>query len=536
MKQVLLILLVIANAAAGEVRIVGSKAFKATSLRESARVASSLEQFRHELTAAYINEGYFAASINVEAETDTVITISEGRRYSSADLEIVGVDTSIVSTKKIARNSLPVAAEYIEALTRSIARSYADAGFPFCQAALTRVNVAGKGLQLNYQVNTGPRATFGSVAFTGLVASKPAKLIQRTTIREGEPYRESKLRQSQNRLGQLEYTQPVREPLVAHNTRTNAADISFAMRDARTVTFDGLVFLNPDNSVGGSGDVNILNVLGSGERMSLHWARQNEQSSDLALNVNLPFVAGYPFGFDAGLAQSDRDSAFISAKITAGLQFYFNDHLKIGSVFSWEKITPEEGQNSPSARIIGASLTTSYDRRDNIRAPKSGVRVATEFGSLYRRSFAEGGDVSTGYSTLIKANIELWQPAAQKWVLYQSVAPFQIRSDFAPIPVEQLIDVGGPRSVRGYRERSFRADLGVVAATELRWIPTEEFLARVFCDNAYIETESGARKLTGFGVGMSLATTLGTFRLDFSLGEEKQLDRMLAHFGFETGL
>ena len=182
------------------------------------------------------------------------------------------------------------------------------------------------------------------------------------------------------------------------------------------------------------------------------------------------------------------------------------------------------------------TLKTAFQKRDRAKATHSGLSVSTEFGSLYRRSFDSGSDVSTGFSTIIKARVESWQPIAGRWAVYQQITPFQIRSDFEPIPVEQLVEIGGPASVRGFRERSYLADIGVVSATELRYLFKGDFITRIFCDNALIETEAGTRKLTGFGLGMELETTAGRFRLDFSLGEEKQLDAMLVHFGFETGI
>ena len=536
MKQAVLFILLIANAALGDVRISGDHVFKAAQLRAMARTAASLDALQGSIYEAYTHEGYFAAAVTVDAGADTTITIRAGRRFSGAETEISGVDTAIVARIADWQDSQPVTAQYLAELNKAITRAYADAGYPFCQSRLASVDVLPAKLRLKFEINTGPRATFGSVSFTGLVVSKPSRLLDRMAFHGGEPYRELQLSRSAQRLAQLEYTRSLREPVVAHNTRTNAADITFAMRDERNLLIDGLIFLNADNSIGGSGDLNVRNLLGTGEQATLYWASLNAQSSDLALNVKLPFVGGYPFDVALGLSQSDRDSAFVSAKIEAGLQFYLNDRFRAGTAFAWEKITPEEGQTTPSARIVGVRLTTSFDRRDDIRNTRRGVLISTEFGSNYRRAFSAASEVSTGYATLLRASLEFWQPASRRWVLYQRMAPFQVRSDFDPIPVEQLIDVGGPRSVRGYRERSFRADLGVVSATELRWLGSDDFLARVFCDNAYIETESGARKLTGFGAGVTLATTTGRFRLDFSVGEEKQLDRMLVHFGFETGL
>lgn len=536
MIRVLLILLLTAGCALGEVRLAGGDASSAGELRRELRSAGSLEEFRTQVTGSLFAEGYLAAMVEIKADRDTSVTISEGKRYRVSDVVIGGIDTNVVMQKRLTASDSPLTTARMAELTRSVVEAYADAGYPFCQATVEQMDIRGDEIEIEYAVVTGPRATFGQVHFTGLVSTRSERLRDRLKLEEGRSYRESLVRQGERSLAMLNYTRSISAPVVAHDTRTNSANVVFAMKDERNLTLDGLFFLNSDNTIGGSGELDLLNIFGTGERVGLHWSRQNKNSRDLGLGVELPYAGGYPVDISLDIVQSDRDSAYVSAKIQAGAMYHLSEQWQIGSMISWEKITPDEGRVSPSARIAGVTLKTAFQKRDRLRTTRKGLVVTTEFGSLYRRSFDSGSDVSTGYSTVIKAHGELWQPFGNKWVFYQRLVPFQIRSDFDPIPAEQLMEIGGAASMRGYRERSYLADIGVVSATELRYLFEDDFIVRMFCDNAVIEIESGPRQLTGFGLGMELETTMGRFRLDFSLGEEKQLDAMLVHFGFETGL
>ena len=534
-RLILLLLIIVGNAQAGVI-FTGNRHFRSTELEKLIRTEGTVAKALQAVTDAYLQEGFFSAQIKSTVSSDTTFSIQEGRRYRSRDLDIAGIDTMIVPAVHLAGEDLPATAEYLEGLTRRIVGAYAEAGYPFCQATLQRVDVFETSLKLGYEIVTGPRTTFGNVEFSGLTATDPSRLRDRMKLSPGPVYRESALQRAQRRISQLDFTRMSREPVVTHNTRDSAADIRFLMRDDRNLTFDGLLYLNSDNSVGGSGDLGLLNVFGTGEKIKVHWAKISSRSKDIALSVLLPYAFRTPLDLQLSASQSDRDSSYVSGRVLLGATYHAAEQLLIGTAISWEKITPEEGQSSPSARIAGISLLTSFSSRDDVRTTRRGVLITTEFGSSYRKSFDSESAISTGYATLLKANLQGWKPLYGRWIVYQRLAPFQIRSDFSPIPTEQLVEVGGPGSLRGYRERSFRADLGIVAATELRYLFEANFLARVFCDNAYIETQAGTRKLTGFGVGMELGTTLGRFRLDFSLGEEKQLDAMLVHFGFESGL
>ncbi len=536
MIRLLFILLLTAGHATGAVHFVGNKQFRSAELRKELSSARSTEEFQRQVLESYFAAGYFTAALEINASGDTTVAIDEGKRYRISDVTFVGIDTSIALPRELIKDDRALEQECVGEITRRVVELYAEAGYPFCQAGIEEINVTGDKLEIAYAVVTGPRATFGKVEFTGLVTTKKERLRGRLRIDEGQAYRESVLRQSERALSRLDFTRPIRGPVVAHNTRTNAAEVVFAMRDERNLTIDGLFYLNSDNTIGGSGDLGLLNIFGTGERVGLHWSRLNRASRDLGLSVELPYAGGFPVDVHFNAGQSDRDSAFVSAKLQVGAMYHVSELWQIGSTFSWEKITPDEGRLSPSARIAGVTLKTAFQKRDRVKATRRGLAVLTEFGSLYRRSFDSGSDVSTGYSTIIKARVELWQPIARRWVVYQRITPFQTRSDFDPIPTEQLTEIGGPTSVRGYRERSYLADIGVVSATELRYLFEGNFVTLMFCDVAAIETTAGTRRLTGFGVGMQLETTVGRFRLDFSLGEEKQLDAMLVHFGFETGI
>ena len=216
--------------------------------------------------------------------------------------------------------------------------------------------------------------------------------------------------------------------------------------------------------------------------------------------------------------------------------YHLNDDWSMGAGFHWDKITPEENYPSSAARVIAVDLSTQFDHRDDIRQTKRGTSFAQHFVSAYRKSFAVGGGVASGYSTHLDGDLKLWQPLHRSTVFYQRARYFQITSDFDPIPVDQLIPIGGIESLRGYRENSYLASRGVLSSTELRWYVAGNLMLHLFSDNCYIETVDGNRRLSGFGAGMAVATTAGTFRFELALGEEKKINSMLVHLGLEGKL
>src|SRR5690606_7285924 len=141
-------------------------------------------------------------------------------------------------------------------------------------------------------------------------------------------------------------------------------------------------------------------------------------------------------------AQVDRDSNFVSAQVALEGKYHLDLDWLLGSRIGWRKITPDEGRTAPSARIVEAALTTAFDGRDPAAARASAVRVSTEFATAYRKSFGEGDGVRTGYSTRLVIDGSGWLTVGGGFMLYQHGLLFQVKSDFAPIPLEQYLEIG----------------------------------------------------------------------------------------------
>jgi outer membrane protein assembly factor BamA len=532
------IILLFINVGRAAVEIHGLKKFDGNSLSEIVRHSSNLDIATAKIDQRYLSAGYFSESSTLEVEgNDTVLTIDEGRRYKLADLAMIGAVDSITSA--IVRGldqSMPLDSSGIRSVLTALCRSYANIGYPFCAVNVDNFVVEGDSLKISGRVVKGPESVVGKVSFTGLTATEPTMLYRRLSLRARDKYNENALEKSLRSLKRLTYCRPTGKPLVLYDNRLDAADVVFPMHDEKNVTIDGMAFLNPDNSLAGRANLNLRNLFGDGEELNFLYSKFNSTSKQLRLSGSYPYLGGAPLDLKGELSQEDRDSSFVSTSVNLGADYGFGERWSLGSRFEWEKITPEEGRPTPSARLLSVGLNVRFDGRDDIRRTTKGFYVTQQLKSSYRRSFETGGDIASGYSTHLDASLLFWRQVRRGLVFFQKVSAFQISSDFAPLPVDQLIPVGGLESLRGYRDNSFLARNGVLGSSELRWYALENLLIHGFCDNAYISTPQNDFGLTGFGAGMVIATSAGSFHFDVSLGEEKSFSSMLVHFGFSGEL
>jgi len=528
-------LVVVLTATASAWRFTGNRHFDARALGELAARTANAEELLRAIAANYAEEGYFEATAELSGGGDSVITIDEGRQYRLRDAIISGIDSAYLRLDKYEKNQ-SLASALVERIGMRAAAAYADSGYPFASVQLVEIAIAQGQAQLRFSAIAGPRLRVGKISFPGAVASRPSTLLRRVELRPDSPYSERDIEAGLKALRKLDFVAGASEPRVAHDLHGNRADIAFPVRERRNFAVEGVLTLDPENKPAGQANLDILNVLGYGEQLGWKWARRNAASRELALTAGLPYVGGSEFDIGIAAAQVDRDSDFVNAQVALEVEYHLDLDWLLGGRLSWHKITPDEGRTAPSARIVEAALTTAFDGRDPAAVRASAVRVSTEFATAYRKSFAEGDGVRTGYSTRLVIDGSGWLALGGGFMLYQHGLLFQVKSDFAPIPLEQYLEIGGAATLRGYREKAFLAREGAVGASELQYLAGDDAILRVFCDNGWLRTASDELRLTGFGAGTSLRTSLGWFRLDFTLGESKQFDKLMVHFGFDTAL
>jgi outer membrane protein assembly factor BamA len=498
------------------------------------RPAQTLEQTINQITELYVNQGYFLArACQRISGNDTAFVIKEGRQFVVSDLRLVGISDSLGRqlTGRLS-GSRPLSRAVLETLIRSAADEFSNNGYPFAQSQIDSLDITDSVITLRLQMVSGPEVKIGRVDFPGIRTTKAESLRKRVTLHQGDLYRENQLTESAWRLTQLRHCYPDGEASLTYESRDRTVNIALPLRDERNLAFEGIAYLNPDNSVAGQAAINLINPFGRGEEFGFLWSRQDRLSRKLGLNVLLPYIADSRLDVQASLAQETRDSSFAGTGLTLGGLYHIADFWSLGAEIRWNRVTPQENQTNPSARILGIDLNSRFDRRDDIRQTRKGALITQHLTTASRKSFVGGSGVVNGRSTNLDGDIKLWLPLHGNLVVYQRTRYFQISSDYDPIPVDQMIPVGGGESLRGYREFSFLAKLGLLSATELRWYAAGNLMLHIFTDNGYIRTTDADRRLSGFGAGMVITTTAGAFQFDLSLGEEKKLGSMLAHFGF----
>ncbi len=482
------------------------------------------------------DSSYHAARVEIiQVGIEEILLVERGARFRSDQLILLGINDSLVAVLPRERsNQQFLTRSFIDDLLNQIIARHAENGYPFAQLTVVGERLSADTLYLECRLLGGPHTRIGKIHYQGLETTRPTTLMRRHALRVGDWYRESELLAAAAALARVDFCRLSAEPSLRFDSHADLVDIIFVMQDKRSFLFNGALSLLPDGTLAGNLELRAQNLLGGGRKFEIGWDRKDADSRRLRLAMHFPYLAMLPLDLGVVLAQEERDSAFVTTSIGASLDYHAGSGWLTGLGVSWEKVTPPEGGQTPSARTYGVEISTNYDQRDNQRDPRAGVWLQFGLSSHYRKSFSAGDSLTGGYGSSIEADLRHWLRLVRQTSVFNRLRIFQVNSDFSPLPSDLLYAVGGSHGPRGYRERQFLADRGVIHTLELQWHPLPRLLLRLFVDNAYLSTPEEEFGLSGFGSGFSVDTNLGRIRFDLSLGEEKSLDKMFVHFGFES--
>lgn len=482
------------------------------------------------------DSAYYDAQLEIVGpDSAPRLIVHRGAPFTCGQLKLIGIsDTLLQYLPDFCDPQDLLTRAHLDAMLNGLILLHAEKGYPFAQINVIGEQVASDTLILDCRLLTGPHTVVGRIIYEGLTATRPQTLSRRLSLQPGDWFSESEYVEDSQTLRNVDFCRLQGEPSVRFNSRNETVELLFPMHDRRNLSINGGLLVLPEGTLAGNLDLLAQNLLGGGRRFALSWDKKDASSRRLRIAVLLPYFATLPFDLGLNLSQEERDSAYVTTGIASSLDYHAGPDWLVGAGITWEKVTPPEGGEIPSARTYGFRLTTTYDQRDGRFDTRAGALLHFSFDSHYRKSFAAADSVVSGYGSVIAGDLHHWLRLQKQTSLYNRLQLFQVTSDFSPVPADLLVAVGGSTNLRGYREREFLARQGIVHTLEMQWHPLDRLMLRLFVDNAYLKTSEDEFGLTGFGSGFSVDTNLGRVRFDLSLGEEKSLDKLLVHFGFES--
>lgn len=310
---------------------------------------------------------------------------------------------------------------------------------------------------------------------------------------------------------------------------------------AKPNKFDGFIgFANDENSnlrFNGYLDLQLQNILNSGEKLSLFWKNDGQQQSSFNLGTEIPYMFKSPFGIKADLRIFKQDSTFQNTKTDLNLGYYFKYNSKV--FLGYQKTTSVDIQNVNSFSIndfTNTFITSTFDfvtfNNDDFIFPEK-TRFNAKIGTGNRTI---SSSKTSQFFGQINFSHNLYLNAKNSINIKNET--FYLQSD--DYVVNELYRFGGINSIRGFSENSLQANAYSGILTEYRYMMAPSIYIHSIIDYGYFQdkTSNLNNRLLGLGFGFGLFTKNGLFNFIYANGSTNEqtikLSNSIVHVSFKT--
>lgn len=520
-------------------------------------------------------KGFIAASVDsiYHTENQSGINLFLGEQYQSLLLGILPQDLLVVQAasgnNKAARKGIFNFAEYT-LLSEKLLDYFEEIGYPFAKVNLDSLNIRSNQIHALLHIDRGAPYRIDIIRMFGKSKVSENFIYRYLNIERGSAYNKKKLDKINQRLLELPYLQQS-QPWDIMMLNTGSL-INLYLQPRRSNQVNVLAgFLPANQQLGGKllftidANLRLQNAFSSGETVSVLWQQIQPKSPRLNLQYTQPYLFNSPFGVDFLFDLLKKDSAFLNITGQLGLLYMLSPtqtgklivQTRSTNILDTDTNTVKATKRLPDVadvRSLNLGVDYDYNNTDYKFNPRKGSEVY--FSALagnktirQNNAISQLRDASFDYKTLydsiklktyqfriklkaakyFKTGKQTVLKAAVNAGLYQS--PQYFRND--------LFQVGGYKTLRGFDEESIYADRYAIGTLEYRYLLpglNSNFFAftDVGWSNNIIIKQSNS--YLGVGIGLSFETKGGIFNISYASGKRNDLNfdirQAKIHFGF----
>lgn len=493
--------------------------------RSIARMARNLpDSLAADSVVTFLNNaGYLDAGANLEEDR---LLVTTGRRYLLDRIVVDGDSTTAVSIKK------PFIRDNLSSAVGAILDRYYRSGYYYAAAEIDRIMADGQDITAFATVNRGPVVTIKRKILTGLTRTDSDFLGRFIAVSEGDTLTERAVSAAEKSAAAIPFVSFIPPAIVRPREGYTESDLEFRFLEKSQFRFEGGAGYQPDDETGLVWSLNaaVRNLFGRGRQVSLLSERREKGRNRLEVRYRQPMLWLGVGSLGFKVATRDYRDRFYEFAAGADYVTSLNREWSAGIELSWASVEPSLAL--PSYDRFESGFSVSRETVDNPLNPGRGLAVSSSVAYSHRRYANEA--LTTGLrqsfnETRVGLDLDFYQPVGHKSVLHVGLNYAGLETSESLPPLSELVLVGGPGTLRGFRNEQFavlRAACGTIEP-RLRFEGGNFF---IFYDAAYlnnrISDNAGATRTeefyrSGYGVGLALTNPGRAVRI--SLGWNRDL-------------
>lgn len=519
------------------------------------------EEDKANFAKVFQSDGHFAATIRVDVNQNAapaVLTyaIEPGPRFDLAHvtLEPPAKDLPSPADLGLAVPS-PFAAKAVVDAEAKITDILHRKGYPYAKVANRSVTAdfSGHTVSVVWQVDTGPRATFGPPRFSGLASVKEAYLAGLVPWTEGQPYDADLVARYRKKLIGLDlFTLVQAEPAPEPEPDGRVAiDVTVAERKHRTIK--GGVDYKTDEGPGANLGWEHRNLFGGGEKLSVSASASSIEQLGEASFEKPDFITPKElFKAKAKIANENKKAyEGQNAQATGQIRRQFTESFSAAAGLGYRASRIIKDQSRPweddkRYGFVFVPVEAGYDTRNDVLDPQKGL-LASGSAAPYWGTLAGGPNFVRSEFSL--ANYLKLADKPGIVLATRVIGGANIGASRNDVSPDLRYYAGGSGSIRGYPYQTVGPLRGntpvgggsvLTFSAELRLRVTELIGIVPFLDGGSAFENAlppyNQPILLGAGLGVRVYTPVGPVRLDVAtpVTPRKDIDD-IAQFYFSIG-
>lgn len=343
-----------------------------------------------------------------------------------------------------------------------------------------------------------------------------------------------------NDINNYPFVSQIRQPEILFTT--DSTKIYTYLEKTKPNKFDGFIgFANDEKNTkltfNGYIDLNLINILNSGEKFNLYWRNDGNQQTSFNLGTEIPYWFKTPFGAKANLKIFKQDSTFQNTQLNLDVGYYFSYNKKLYLGYQSINSVDIQSVNSISLNDFSSTFYTlnfDYVKRNNtdFLFPEK-TNLYFKIGTGNRTITAQNTNQFFG-ELIIGHNLYL----NNKNVISIKNQSYYLESE--NYVINELYRFGGINSIRGFRENTLQANFFSGLMAEYRYLLTPSLYVHSITDYGYFQdkTTNLQGSLLGLGFGFGMLTQNGLFQLVYANGSTDdqaiKLSNSIVQISFKT--